>query len=115
MPGNYGNPVCSAEPDPAEVVRCSGETCQLWLVLPEGKTFTLKDNSVSGAHVNYLIEGFLIKGQFIDENNISLEPRQSDWDAARFGCEGITWGPTDKVAHHPSLPGYTDIRIHCER
>ena len=85
------------------------------MVLPEGKTFTLKDNSVSGAHINYLIEGFLVEGHFIDENNISLEPRQSDWDAARFGCEGIVWGPTDKVAHHPSLPGYTDIRIHCER
>ena len=115
MPGTYGNLVCSAEPDPAEVVPCSGETCQVWLVLPEGKTFTLKDNSVSGSHINYLIEGFLIEGQFIDENNISLEPRQSDWDAARFGCEGIVWGPMDKVAHHPSLPGYTDIRIHCER
>ena len=115
IPGNYGNPVCSAEPDPAKVAPCSGKTCQLWLVLPAGKTFTLKDNSVTGAHVNYLIEGFLIEGQFVDENNISLEPRKSDWEAARFGCNGIVWGPTEKAAHHPALDGYADVRIHCER
>jgi hypothetical protein len=113
--GTYGNSTCSAEPDPAEVAQCTGDLCQLWLVLPEGKTFTLKDNSVTGAHVNYLIEGFVVQGQFIDENNVSLEPRYSDWEAARYGCDGIVWGPLDKVAHHPSLPGYTDIRIHCER
>jgi len=115
MQGTFGNPICSPEPDSAEVKPCSNATCQVWLVLPEGKTLTLKDNSVAGAHINYLIEGFLIEGQFIDENNISLEPRLTDWDAAKFGCEGIVWGPMDKVAHHPSLPGYSDIRIHCER
>lgn len=115
MPGTYGNSVCSAEPDPAEVVPCSGDTCQIWLVLPEGKKFTMKDNSVTGAHINYLIEGFQAEGQFIDENNISVEPRWTDWWAARIGCDGILWGPMDKVAHHISLPGYTDIRIHCER
>ena len=68
-----------------------------------------------GAQINYLVEGFLIKGQFIDENNISTAPRQSDWDASRLGCEGVIWGPYDKVAHHPSLSGYTDLLIHCER
>jgi hypothetical protein len=35
--------------------------------------------------------------------------------AAREGCEGLTWGPLDKVAHHPALPGYLDLMIHCER
>jgi hypothetical protein len=75
----------------------------------------MKDNSVTGAHINYLIQGFLIQGQFIDENNISLSPRQSDWEAARLGCNGITWGPLDKVAHNPTLPGYTDLIVHCER
>jgi hypothetical protein len=83
--------------------------------LPDGQAFTLKNNTVTGAHINYLIEGFIITGQFIDENNISSSPRQSDWYAARFGCHGVTWGPLDKVAHHPSLPGYTDLPIHCER
>jgi hypothetical protein len=113
--GTYGNPTCSANPESDQVGPCMGETCQLWAVLPEGETFTLKDNSVTGAHINYLVEGFLIKGHFIDENNISLVPRQSDWEASRSGCNGVFWGPFDKVAHHPSLPGYTDLSIHCER
>ncbi len=115
IPGTYGNPTCSTNPDPEKVVPCTGSICQLWLILPEGATFTLKDNSVTGAHINYLIEGFLIEGQFIDENNISIAPQQSDWDAARSGCNGIYWRAYDKVAHHPSLPGYTDLLIHCER
>jgi hypothetical protein len=75
----------------------------------------MKDNTVTGAHINYLIEGFIIKGQFIDENNTSLTPRLSDWQASRTGCNGITWGPLDKVAHDPSLPNYVDLEIHCER
>jgi hypothetical protein len=113
--GTYGNPTCSSNPDPDQVAPCMGNTCQIWAVLPEGKTFTLRDNRITGAHINYLVEGFLIKGQFIDENNISIAPRQSDWDASRLGCEGVFWGPYDKVAHHPSLPGYADLSIHCER
>ena len=115
QPGTYGTPSCSAEPDPEHVGPCMGDTCQLYLVVPEGESFTFKNNTVTGAHINYLIEGVLIKGQFIDENNISSSPRQSDWEAARAGCEGLTWGPLDKVAHHPSIPGYTDLRIHCVR
>jgi hypothetical protein len=111
----YGNTTCSSNPDPNLVGPCTSDTCQLWAVLPEGETFTMKDNSVTGAHINYLIQGFLIKGQFIDENNISLSPRQSDWEAARLGCKDITWGPLDKVAHNPTLPGYTDLIVHCER
>jgi hypothetical protein len=113
VPGTYGNPTCSTNPDPDKAGPCTGDICQLWLLLPEGQTFTLKNNTVTGAHVNYLIEGLIIRGQFIDENNMSLSPRQSDWRAARFGCYGLTWGPLDKVAHHPSLPGYTDLMIHC--
>lgn len=115
LPGTYGTPSCSSEPDPEQVGPCMGDTCQLYLVVPEGKSFIFKNNTVTGAHINYLIEGFHIKGQFIDENNISSSPQQSDWEAARNGCEGLTWEPLDKVAHHPSLPGYTDLRIHCER
>lgn len=114
-PSFYGNPTCSVNPDQDFVAPCTGDTCQVWVVLEEGETFTMKDNSVTGAHVNYLIEGFIIRGQFIDENNISISPRQSDWEAARLGCEGVKWGPLDKVAHHSSLPGYSDVLIHCER
>ena len=115
LPDTYGTPSCSKEPDPEQAGSCTSGPCQIYLLVPEGETFTFRNNAVSGAHINYLIEGFLIKGEFIDENNISASPQPSDWEAARYGCDGIKWGPLDKVAHHPSLPGYTDIRIHCER
>ncbi len=110
-----GNGDCSREPSAPNGAPCTGGQCQLWSSLPAGATFTLKDNTVTGAHINYLIEGFDILGTFIDENNISETPRLSDWQAARTGCDGLTWGPLGKVAHHPSLPGYTDLRVHCER
>ena len=115
LPGTYGTPYCSLEPASEDVGFCMGDICQVYLVIPEGETFIFKDNNVTGAHVNYLIEGMKNKGQFIDENNVSLSPRKSDWEAARLGCDGLTWGPLDKVAHHPSLPDYVDLRIHCER
>ena len=116
LPGTYGTPSCSSEPDSELVGPCKESSiCQLYLLLREGDIFTFKDNTVTGAHINYLIEGFQINGQFVDENNISKSPQLSDWEAARKGCEGITWGPLDKSAHHVSLPGYTDLRIHCER
>jgi len=111
----WGNPTCSTDPNPEDVGPCESNTCQLWAVHPEGETFIMKDNSVTGAHINYLVQGFLIEGEFIDENNISLEPRRSDWNAARYGCNGVYWVPLDKVAHNLTLPGYTDLVIHCER
>jgi hypothetical protein len=110
-----GNSACSLHPDPATVAPCTGGVCQIWTEIPVGGTFTLKDNTVTGAHINYLVEGFLIKGTFIDENNVSITPRQSDWGASRAGCNGVTWGPFDKVAHDPTLSGYTNLEIHCER
>ena len=111
--GNSGS--CTNEPDISKVAACTTGKCQLWAYLPAGATLTMKDNTVTGAQINYLIEGFDILGRFIDENNISLAPRISDWDAAKTGCNGVTWGALDKAAHHPGLPGYTDLRIHCER
>jgi hypothetical protein len=70
---------------------------------------------VSGAHINYLVEGLDIVGELIDRDNISETPHRSDWGAAWTGCEGVVWGALDRVAHHPSLPGWTDLRVHCER
>jgi hypothetical protein len=113
--GAYGNNTCSLEPPAPGNTPCTGDQCQVWSYLPPGATLTMKDNTVTGAQINYLIEGFDIQGTFIDENNLSQTPRLSDWQAARGGCDGLTWGALDKVAHHPSLPGYTDLRIHCER
>jgi len=69
---------------------------------------------VAGAHINYLIEGMDLDGQLILDNNRFGAPRQTDWGASK-GCDGVTWGPTNMVAHHPSLTGWTDLRIHCER
>ena len=111
----FGNSTCSNTPDVSKVAPCSGNFCQVWTMLPAGASFTLKDNTVTGAQINYLIEGFDILGTFVDQNNLSQTPRQTDWHAARFGCNGLVWGPLDKVAHDPSLPGYTNMPIHCER
>jgi hypothetical protein len=111
----YGNNTCTSEPaDPAGRA-CIAGRCQLWISLPAGATLTLQDNTVTGAQINYLVEGFDILGRFIDQNNASVMPRVSDWFAAHAGCDGVTWGALDKVAHHPSLPGWTDVRVHCER
>jgi len=113
MIGNSGP--CSEHPALDAIAACTGGPCQLWAFLPSASTFWFQDNTVSGAQINYLIEGFAILGQFIDQNNVSQTPRLSDWYAARHGCLGVTWGALDKVAHDPSLPGYLDLLIHCER
>ncbi len=47
--------------------------------------------------------------------NTSQTLRNTDWQAATEGCNGIQWIPTDRIAHHPSLIGWTDLQIHCER
>jgi hypothetical protein len=112
MVGDVG---CSKEPLPPEGKACNGGPCQLWASIPKGGTLTLQDNVVAGAQINYFIEGVDIMGQLIEQNNTSQTPRLSDWHAAKTGCDGITWGALDKAAHDPALPGWTDIRIHCER
>jgi hypothetical protein len=112
-----GNPGCSPDPAPPGGAFCpsSGE-CQLWASVAEEDAFFLfTNNSASGAHLNYLIEGLDLVGSLVDEGNLSLTPRRSDWEASRGGCAGFTWPALDKVAHHPSLPGYTNFPVHCER
>jgi parallel beta-helix repeat protein len=109
-----GNATCSQEPAAPQGRACNG-ACQVWAYLPPGTTYLFTDNHVTGANINYLVEGLDMQGTLIEKDNISTTPRRTDWDAARYGCEGIYWGPTDKIAHHPSLPGWTDMRIHCER
>jgi parallel beta-helix repeat protein len=109
--GNAGS--CSNEPPSPAGQLCSGVTCQVWTYIPSVSTLTLRDNFVSGAQINYLVEG--LDGEIEDTNNVSVTPRMTDWQAAKSGCKGITWGALDRVAHHPSLPGWTDMLIHCER
>ncbi len=111
--GNNGD--CVPEPVLEEVAPCSGGLCKIWAYLPAGSTLTMRDNTVTGAQINYLVEGLAMFGVFIDENNVSQAPQLSDWGAARAGCYGDTWGAFDKVAHDPSLPGYIDFAVYCER
>lgn len=116
--GNPGS--CLAEPSPPAGTPCiEFALCQVWAHVAAGQTLTLRDNHVAGAHINYLIEGLDLVGTLVQSNNTSGAPRLSDWEAAKNGCwEGAlvtTWGALDKVAHHPSLPGWIDKRIHCER
>jgi parallel beta-helix repeat protein len=113
MYGNSGS--CSPDPSPATVGPCSGGACQIWAYLPASTTFTMSNNTVTGAQVNYLVDGFDILGHFVDTNNTSITPQMTDWAAAKSGCQGVTWGALSKVAHALSLPGYTDLIIHCER
>jgi parallel beta-helix repeat protein len=116
-----GNPnSCSAEPAPPLGALCiEGALCQEWAHVAAGTTFTFTNNYVAGAHINYLIEGLDLMGTLVESGNTSGAPRMSDWEAAKNGCSygGYTdfWGAIDRVAHHPSLAGWTDKRIHCER
>jgi len=112
MVGDRG---CSPQPVQPKGAACTGGACQLWAYIPAGATLTLKDNTVSGAHINYFVEGLDVVGQFVEVNNVSQTPRLSDWEAAKTGCNGLTWGALDKVAHDPSLPGWKDLRIYCTR
>jgi hypothetical protein len=111
---------CLSEPSQPMGQMCNeGEACQQWAYVAEGTTFMLQDNFVSGAQINYLIEGLDLMGELIENDNISETPRMTDWVASQIGCgsNGTIdyWSPLDFVAHHPSSDGWTDQRVHCER
>jgi hypothetical protein len=112
-----GSPnVCIPEPLPPNGAYCLVDAdCQIWAFVAPGATFTLAGNFVAGAQINYLIEGIDLSGSLVVTGNTSGPPRWTDWGASRDGCEGLTWGPLDRVAHHPSLTGWEDLRVHCER
>jgi hypothetical protein len=55
-----------------------------------------------------------VDGDFDDRDNVSVAPRSTDWGAAR-DCAGVSWEVSDRIAHHPTLPGWTDRRVRCER
>jgi hypothetical protein len=111
---------CSVEPPQPRGALCTpGAPCQEWAHVAEGSTFRLEGNHVSGAQINYLIEGLDLLGTLVESGNTSGPPRMSDWEAAKLGCPaGGTmdrWAAIDRVAHHPAVPGWTDQRVHCER
>ncbi len=109
--GNAG--ACVLEPQPPGGALCGGGACQIWNYAPPAAPVVLRENQVVGAHINYLVEG--LDGPIQATNNNSTTPRMSDWESARYGCDGLTWGPLHRVAHHPSLPGWEELRVHCER
>ena len=113
--GNSGS--CVANPPQPHGALCTpGVICMEWAYVKSGSSLTLKDNLVSGAEVNYLVEGLDLDGSFVAVKNNSETPRVTDWQGA-LGCGNFgtvnSWGPTDFVAHNPTLPGWTDIQIHC--
>ena len=110
---------CSSLSDPPGLEFCSlGPPCRVWGYVPEGTTFTLTDNSVVGAQVNYLVEGLDTRGELIVSGNESTKPRWSDWEGDEScAWDGITdsWGRHHFVAHDPTIEGWEDLRIYCER
>jgi hypothetical protein len=115
--GNVGT--CQAEPpQPLGTLCTEGEPCQEWAHIGAGEYFEMRGNYVSGAQVNYLIEGLDLMGEIRLSNNTSGAPRMTDWQDDAYCLRGgqlDSWGTIDRVAHHPTLPGWTDQRIHCER
>ena len=112
--GNAGS--CVADPLPPNGALCiEGEPCQEWAHVADGKTFTLTGNYVSGAHINYLIEGLDLVGTLVESDNTSGSPRLTCWEAPSAGYDGITWEPTDRVAHNPSVTGWTDFPVRSAR
>ena len=114
-----GNQICTTLSPPPGGLPCPEESvCRTWGYIPSGETLTLANNVVTGAQVNYIIEGMEVEGELILDNNVSNQPRLTGWEDDR-SCtwDGITdsWGTLDFVAHDPSIDGWTDIRIYCIR
>ena len=110
---------CSSDSPPPGWVLCDpSRPCRTWGYVPPESIFTLTDNTVTGAQVNYLVEGLDVQGELVVSGNTSNGPRMTDWQGDA-GCvwDGITdsWGTLDFVAHDPTIEGWTDQRIYCER
>jgi hypothetical protein len=95
-----------------------GDPCQIWGHVAVGQVFSLTNNYVAGAQVNYLVEGMDVMGSLVESLNTSGPTRASDWESdtgCSMGGALDTWGQIDRAAHHPQLAGWVDQRIHCER
>jgi hypothetical protein len=108
----------SLSPPPGWTPCVPGRPCRVWGHIPAGATFTLADNTVTGAQVNFLVEGLDVFGELVVSGNVSNSPRLTDWaDDQNCAWDGITdsWGAIDFAAHDPTIEGWTDQRIYCER
>jgi len=119
-PASVGNSnTCTSLSSPPGWTLCvPGHPCRVWGYIPEGATFTLANNTVTGAQINFLVEGLDVEGELVVSGNVSNSPQLTDW-AGDQNCtwDGITnvWGAIDFVAHDPSIEGWIDKRIYCER
>ena len=119
-PASVGNPnTCTSLSQPPGWTLCvPGQPCRVWGHIPEGATFTLADNTVTGAQVNFLVEGLDVLGELVVSGNVSNSPQLTDWETDQ-NCtwDGImdSWGAIDFVAHDPTIEGWTDQRIYCTR
>jgi len=107
----------SLSPPPGWTFCDPGRPCRVWGYVAPGSTFTLADNTVTGAQVNYLVEGLDVQGELVVYGNVSNSPRMTDWQGdADCTWDGITdsWGTLDFVAHDPTIEGWDDRRIYCE-
>ncbi len=115
-----GNPgECSPAPVPPGLSSCTpGELCQIWAYVPADTKFTLRGNTVTGAQINYLIGGIQFEGTFIDEDNISITPRDTDWEeTSRCEIGGIirNWETLDFVAFSETVDGWMPLEVYCTR
>ncbi|MCD6424384.1 MAG: hypothetical protein J7L35_02670 [Anaerolineales bacterium] len=115
--GNTNECLSFSQP-PGGMLCVPGHPCRVWGYIPEGATFTLADNVVTGAQVNFLVEGLDVLGALVVYGNVSNSPQLTDW----FGDQNCTWngiidswGAINFVAHDPTIEGWTDQRIYCER
>jgi len=115
-PSAVGRGGCDTDPQPPAGALCpAGARCQEWVSIPEGATYTFEDNSVTGAQINFLVEGLDLEGTLLKDGNTSTTPQLTDWNVSRTGCFGVYWKAEGFVAHDPSIEGWKDLRIHCER
>jgi len=114
----YTGTCTSLSPPPGWTPCVPGRPCRVWGYIPAGATFTLADNSVTGAQVNFLVEGLDVLGELVISGNVSNSPQLTDWaDDQNCTWDGIvdSWGAIDFAAHDPTIEGWTDQRIYCER
>ncbi|MEJ2605176.1 MAG: hypothetical protein P8Z41_00720 [Anaerolineales bacterium] len=120
-PATYGIAEdCSIFSPAPEGALCDTDTfCRTWGYIPAGGTLTLRDNTVTGSQVSYIISGLDVLGEMDISGNESIDPHLTDWedDAYCVWTEGYadSWGVLDFVAHNPTIEGWTDQRIVCMR
>lgn len=91
--------------------RCAANSwCTAFIHADPGRPIIMRNNSVTGAHVNYTVGN--VDGPLIETGNVSISPRMTDFETAQ-NCRGTKIEPTDKIALLPSLSGWTEFGLTC--